>query len=68
MQVTCKEESLVLYSDDMGAAEAWSKAIEKAIRYSHSSDSSQRTVCFFLSLFFIIFMGWLSGATGWLSW
>ncbi|PVD33338.1 hypothetical protein C0Q70_04592 [Pomacea canaliculata] len=32
-KVTCKEESLVLFSEDTGVAQSWSDAIEKAIRW-----------------------------------
>ncbi|XP_070199938.1 rho guanine nucleotide exchange factor 39-like [Littorina saxatilis] len=41
-KITCKEESLVLYSDDTGAAEEWSKVIEKAIRQANDDRQTLR--------------------------
>jgi hypothetical protein len=32
VQITCKEESLVLFSDDTGVANEWAAAVERAIR------------------------------------
>ena len=42
LQISCKEESLVLYSDDPKIAEAWSEAIERAIRKANDDRQTLR--------------------------
>lgn len=41
-KITCKEESLVLYSDDTRTAESWSNVIEKAIRKANDDRQTLR--------------------------
>ncbi|XP_076450012.1 rho guanine nucleotide exchange factor 39-like [Babylonia areolata] len=41
-KVTCKEESLVLFSEDTGVAAAWSSAIEKAVRKANDDRQTLR--------------------------
>lgn len=41
-KITCKEESLLLFSDVSGVAQAWSDAIEKAIRKANDDRQTLR--------------------------
>ncbi|KAK7477585.1 hypothetical protein BaRGS_00031190 [Batillaria attramentaria] len=41
-KITCKEESLLLYSDTAGVAQAWSETVEKAIRKANDDRQTLR--------------------------